>query len=381
MAKSSPGEFAYPLRAKIYPTTGSTRTLCESSSLHSGTPGHSDLCPSPPTTQATIRHRGFFISPPPKDFRRCSVNKILFVLYLLASLLFIACGESHLAEAQEPLRSFAVIVPEKYAGNIDNYPIQSQIYIEQNQTLKFYLATIKDGIQNFGEDAYPYFKNVLWDIDGDNSNLPTIKHSFKRTGLVTGSLRLVDLWDDTTTHQFEFLVNTPQTISIDFPYDGYNQVNPLNNQSLPLRWSITGIDPWEQASCEIFASREKKEVWNSPIAKVDCFDKVTLRGSLVGIDLAETYDSSFSFYWAVKSTVSSLYASPVNDSTNIARFSTKILDTLSQIQISFRYLHYHASEIPKTKISVIAFNGDTLSTQYSFKKQDSYFLFLLFYFL
>lgn len=301
------------------------------------------------------------------------MNRILLALGLAAVFLLYACGESHLAEETSPIRTFVVVVPEKYTGDLENYPLQSSVFLDQNQTVKMYLGAIKDGVQSFGDEASSYFKGTLWNIDGIEFTSSNFRYTFKEAGRKEGFLRLVDYWNDTILHEFEILVNEPHHISIVFPYDGYNQANPVNIESIPLRWNLTGIDEWEDASCEIFASSNSDSLWVEPLTTVDCTSEVYLRGSLVGGDLVYTADSSFSFYWGVKATIYSEYTGPVAAYSPIARFSTKILDTLSRVKIPFTYRSYYDFESPKTEVTLIASNGDTLNT---FSSQDVYDIFV-----
>ena len=290
---------------------------------------------------------------------RAFVFAFVFAFALLLSVLLCSCGDSHLAKETTPYRPFVVIVPDRYSGDLEQIPILSAIYAEKNQSLKMYVGLIGGDKQYFGDDASIFLKNILWDIDGKKINLPSFKYTLERSGQIKGSLRIVDLWDDTVHQEFDFFVNEPNAIAIDFPYDGYNQVHPLNLQSLPLRWTVSGIDPWETATCDIFAYTQKDSLWDHPIVTVDCFDKASISGSLVGSDLVLTRDSSFTFYWAVRAAFHSEYSVTTYDTTEIA---TKTLDSLSTIKIPFTYDNLLYNEVPRTQVSIIAANGDTLSS-------------------
>lgn len=290
------------------------------------------------------------------------MNKVLLALGLLVSILLCSCGDSHLANEANLYRSFVVIVPEKYSGNLESVPLQNAIYVEKGQTFKMYLGLIHGNAQYFGNDALVYVKNVLWDIDGKKVNQANFKYTFESAGQKHASIQIVDLWDDTVHKDIDFYVNAPNDIAIDFPYDGYNQVNPANTESLPLRWSLSGIDDWETADCEIYVSPQPDNIFENTIAHVDCFDEVSIHGTLLGSKIIYAQDSSFTFYWAVRATINSEFVGTTYDTTEIARFSTKVLDTLSTVKFSYEYDRYMYNEITNTQISFIAANGDTLAS-------------------
>lgn len=290
------------------------------------------------------------------------MNKILLTLSLLVSILLCSCGDSHLAKEASLYKPFAVIVPEKYSGNLEAIPIRKFVYSEQGQTVKLFLGVINEDNPYFGDQAMLYIKSVLWDIDGTKITQSNFKYTFETAGHKKVSLQTVDLWDDTVRQNFDFYINAPHDIAIDFPYNGYNQVNPANTESLPLRWTLSGIDEWEDADCEVYASNNPEEIWQNLIAHVDCSSEVSLGGTLLGSKIIHTKDSSFTFYWVVRATINSEYVSTTYDTTEIAKFSTKITDTLSTVKLSYTYDKYHSSEITHTQISFIAANGDTLSS-------------------
>ncbi len=289
------------------------------------------------------------------------MNKILLALGLLISILLCSCGDSHLAKEAPLYKPFVVIVPEKYSGNLESFPVLSSIYVEKDQAFKMYLGLIHGDKQYFGDEASVFLKKILWDIDGEKTSSPSFKYTFDEAGQKKASLTIVDLWNDTVHQEFNFFVNAPNSIAIDFPSNGYNQVNPANNQSLPLRWIMSGIDDWESAECEVFVNSQLDSLWVKPFAQLDCFDELSIYGTLLGSRVIYARDSSFTFYWAVRATIQSEFAGTSYDTTEIAKFSTKILGTVSTIKIPFVYDKYRDFEISQTEISLIAANGDTLS--------------------
>lgn len=302
------------------------------------------------------------------------MNKIfasaLFLASLFICMALCSCGDNHLASEGPQMYPYIIATPDKYNGALDGFVASEKIYAAQNQTVKLYAAAAIGNSHFYGDDIFPYFKNVLWEVDGELISASVLKYSLKDAGRKKIHLTVVDFWNDTTHRELEFFVNAPNKISIDFPYDGYNQVDPENTQSLPLQWTMEGIDEWENATCAVFAYSDKDSLWDHPIAIVDCFDEVSLQNSLVGNKLSLTADSSFSFYWAVKAVVTSEFQDPTTDSTEIARFSTRISGDKSVIKIPFVYDDYYDREINETSITVVSSAGDTLDSFISQKKAD-----------
>ena len=167
---------------------------------------------------------------------------------------------------------------------------------------------------------------------------------------------------------FKIYVNTPNAISLEFPYNGYNQADPSEDQALPLRWNVSGIDPWETARCEVYLSYDPDSVWVSPLGAIDCNSEGSLMGSLVedfdtvAQEEIDLYDSSFTLYWGTKMLVTSESGRQYRDSTEIFHFSTKILNETSTIKIPLIYDRYRDNSILQTVAYLIANNGDTLET-------------------
>lgn len=302
------------------------------------------------------------------------MNKIFFTATLLASLflgfVLSSCGDDYLASNTTTMRAFVMAVPDRYAGNLGNIPVQEYIYVEQNQSVKMYAGVILDNNQYFGDDIIPFYKSITWEIDGETFNLPYFRYTLKTTGHKYGSLTLVDYLDDTTHTKFEFFVNTPNKISIDFPFDGYNQVDPENSQTLPLKWTTSGIDEWETATCKVYFSTDWDKVWKSPIAEVDCFDDVAMSGRLV--DPAIAIETSVTYYWGVKLEVSSNFQETNSDSTDIVAFSTKINSPLSKINLPYTFNNYRSKEYIYAEATLVAANGDTLEVDTLLGSSNNY---------
>lgn len=293
------------------------------------------------------------------------MNKILFSAALLICLFmgffFSSCGNDHLATNIPMMHAFIIAAPDKYSGNLATIPAQDIIYAEQNQSVKLYAGVIIDGEQYFGEDITPFYKRMVWDIDGETFNASNLKYTLRKTGHQKGSLTLVDYLDDTTHLNFDIYVNTPNNIDLVFPYNGYNQADPENAQTLPMMWDITGIDEWESTRCKIYLSKDPDALWDTKIADVDCFDDVAIQGALVE-DLAKAKDSSYTFYWAVKAQITSIFQDTSNVSSSVFSFSTKITNPVPTLKLSYRYEDYHDPEKVYSEVQLVNAAGITIST-------------------
>ena len=301
------------------------------------------------------------------------MNKFLKIFpFATAALIFIlaACGDDHLVDTESNiLRQYVFAGPDGYNSEISNrYDPVDEIYVEQGQTLRFYAGYSAGGPIYTDETLQPYYSGLLWKIDDNSFNLNSFRFTFQNPGVLNGSLETTDLFGDTLRSTFKIYVNTPNGIALEFPYNGYNQAEPTDDQSLPLRWSVTGIDPWETARCEVYVSYDPDSVWQSPLGATDCLSEASIMGSLVqefdsiAQEEIDLYDSSFTLYWGAKMRVTSASGREYHDSTEIFHFSTKILNRTSTVKIPFTYDRYRDNSILQTIVYLIASNGDTLET-------------------
>ena len=292
-------------------------------------------------------------------------------LFALASsaLTLLACGE-HLADENAPvLTQYVFATSSMYSEEISNYyePI-GDLYVEQGQSLRFYAGHSIGGRIHTDETLQPYYGGLSWKIGDDYYNLNSFRYTFDTPGDIDGYLETTDLFDDTLKNTFRIHVNTPNGIEILFPYNGYNQAEPTDDQEMPLRWNVSGIDSWETALCQIYMSYDADSVWNELLGQTDCFADAVLTGSLiqdydsVAQQALSPYDSSFTLYWGIKMVVKSASGRQYRDSTEIFHFSTKILNDTSTLKIPFVYDRYRDNAVIETKVSLISTTGDTLQT-------------------
>ena len=172
------------------------------------------------------------------------MNKFLKIFpFATAALIFIlaACGDDHLIDTESNiLRQYVFAGPDGYNSEISNrYDPVDEIYVEQGQTLRFYAGYSAGGPIYTDETLQPYYSGLLWKIDDNSFNLNSFRFTFQNPGVLNGSLETTDLFGDTLRSTFKIYVNTPNGIALEFPYNGYNQAEPTDDQSLPLRWSVT----------------------------------------------------------------------------------------------------------------------------------------------
>jgi len=298
------------------------------------------------------------------------VNKLLYIPFLAVSIALTACGDDHVINQDTPtLKQYVFAGPDGFNGDIANYydPI-TEIYVEQGQTIKFFAGYSAGARIYTDETLQQNYNGLLWKIGESTYNLSSFRHTFSTPGVYEGSLETTDYFDDTLRTTFKVYVNTPNSIALEQPYNGYNQASPDDNQELLLQWSVSGIDPWETPRCLIYMAYDPESVWESPLGYTDCNSPVTLKGSLIQSfdaitrEYISAYDSSFTLYWGAKMFTKSQSGREYRDSTEIFHFSTQILDETSTLKIPLVYNRYRDNSILQTDIYLISKDGDTLQT-------------------
>lgn len=290
---------------------------------------------------------------------------------LVALLLFVSCSDSLYSEdSSTSLKQFMYVVPENYSSDVATslYPVNN-IVVEKGQNVKFVAGySINDELTT-SDTAAKYYTSVHWVIDGEYIYANTFRYTFKKSGPIQGELRTIDLFGDTLVSEISIHVNTPEKFTIDFPYNGYNLAEPSKSVGLPFKWTISGIDQWESADCEIFLSDNQYNVWTNSLGVTDCGSNATLWGPLVGdsaqmlsmdIDLRKVY---YTFYWGIKYTVYTDGTKKYSDTTSIYNFTTKFLDdekTLLYVPLVYQSMRFWDST--STEIIVVSASGDTLAS-------------------
>lgn len=306
----------------------------------------------------------------PEINRRNAMRQLTSVLAMLAAMAaLLACGDSHLVEEsdQPTLLQHIFVLPDRYAGQPYNYdsPVTT-VYLDTNQSVKFWAAYSLDGTFITSDSAEEHFLSHSWTIDGENYNISPLRFKFSTPGFRQGILETVDLLNDTLRDTVNIYVNTPVSVGIIAPVNGFNRVNPGLNSSVELRWTLEGVDPWETTACYVHAAYDKDNVWRNNLGKVDCNEGTTLNGSFLGdsltryiIDHPES-DTSVSIYWGVRAIVFTEDGFEERDSTDIYHFSTLYMHSDSAtISIPVVYDNLRNTKI-HTRLLVTSSTGDTL---------------------
>lgn len=222
------------------------------------------------------------------------MNKISIIVFLVACLLW-SCGSDYYAENIPSFKPCFFVTSDRYSGDVTSiFTPREIVYVNQKQVFKIHAGLKFENDAIAGDTIYNFIESIGWEIDGKTYNISSIRLAFAESGHKTGNFYVIDFWGDTSRVNFDIYVNTPSVISLNSPYDGYNQVIPNSNEGLPLQWNISGLDEWESASCEIYAHRNQDSLWNHPAGNVDCSrNKATLKGILAGVTNEEIFDTSY----------------------------------------------------------------------------------------
>ena len=290
-----------------------------------------------------------------------------YLAFACSVLMVCSCGDPYEAGETPMLTQNPYTVLNSATGD-ENVDLEKPfVYAEQGATLKFYSGLSANGHVVPVNQISNYASKMLWEIEGKRYESPVPSHTFEEAGHKKGSLETIDLYGDTLRTDFDIYVNEPNFIDVEFPYDGYNQADPGSNQSLPLRWKMGGIDEWESAYCYVYLSNDLANLWQSNLGKVDCKKQVSIVGSLVGMyDLTDgerktiLKDSSITVYWAVVLEVGSELGKMYRDTSDIAHFTTRILDNdSSTIKIPVKHRNFRTNTLTNLEVVFVAANGDT----------------------
>ena len=301
------------------------------------------------------------------------MKRLASVISMLAAMTaLLACGDSHLVEEsdQPTLGQYIFVLPDRYSGQPYKYGSPSTtVYLDTNQSIKFWASYTLDGRYIPSDSAENHFLNHSWTIDGEYYNISPLRFKFSTPGYKQGILETVDLLNDTLRDTVNIYVNTPVSVGIIAPVNGYNRVNPGPNSSVELRWTLTGVDPWEESTCYVYATYDKDYLWKSSIGKVDCNEGATLNGNFLGDSLTRYImqhperDTSVTIYWGVKAITFTEDGFEESDSTDISSFSTLFMHTDSAtISIPVVYDYLRNSKV-YTRLVVTSSAGDTLDIQ------------------
>ena len=259
------------------------------------------------------------------------------------------------------------VVPDRYSGLPYNYSQPTSIiYLDTNESVKFWASYSLDGVYIPTEEAEVHFINHDWTIEGEEYNISPLRIKFNTPGYRQATLQTVDLLYDTLRDTLHIYVNTPLSINSVAPVDGFNQVSPINTE-IELRWEISGIDDWEKSRCFVYASFHGDSVWYNNLGKVECSEGTRLVGSFLSDSLYKYIqkhpeaDTSVTIFWGIKAILYTDDGFEERDSTDIFHFTSLYLHGDSArivIPVTHEGLPYSKSVF--TKVVLTSSNGDTL---------------------
>ena len=192
------------------------------------------------------------------------------------------------------------------------------LYINQNEQANFTAAYAINGSTISSDSAMNLYSSHFWQIEDKTINSTFFEYSFDSVGYHICVLNTIDYTGDTLRDTLHIFVGTPLRISLITPPSDVS-VEPLSNDYIELNWDISGIDPWEESSCAVYAAvaegvpLSRNTHWLdildyvSALSYSDCKGGIRLKGPLIsaqwlensGLDLKDT---SLTIYWGVKAT-------------------------------------------------------------------------------
>ena len=274
----------------------------------------------------------------------------------------VGCGDDALFDQDVSTISQQIyVVPERFTGEPYTFGYQPHpIYLEVDQVVKFWATYIVDDHYLPTDNYDEYIAGKSWDVDGEYFNINSFRYSFSEPGHKIVTLKSVDLANDTIVEKLDVYVNTPISVDINYPADGFNMVDPLSEDGVELSWNVSGKDDWESSSCTIYISYDKNTVWKNPQARGSCNEPGTLLGPL-GKNVSG--DSAVTFYWGVIATNYGGQNFTETDTTPIYSFSTKFKDADSaSLVLPIVYFDFWGMDSIETLITIVGNAGDTLAT-------------------
>ena len=256
--------------------------------------------------------------------------------------------------------------------------ILDTLYINQGEQVVFTAKYTLNGNTISPDSAMSLYAYHYWVLEGDSINATSFEYTFDSTGYRIGILSTIDYTGDTLKDTIHIFVGTPLKISLTTPPQDVS-IEPLSGDYIELNWDISGIDPWEESSCAVYAAVaegvtfSKSSPWLdfldsvSAISIGDCKAGMRLKGPLIstqwlqmnGLDLKDT---SLMVYWGVKATAYTEFGFE-EQAQDASYFSTRFLDKkVSIIQVKPIYEGLTPGTEISTRITLINARGDTLKT-------------------
>jgi len=297
------------------------------------------------------------------------MNKIkasLYVLFCILSVCLCSCGDDALFNKEDlaSIKTYIYVVSDRSSGEpYERTSYSKNIYVSTNETIKFWSVYAVNGTFIATEDAEEYVQERSWDIDGQYYNFAYVRYAYSSPGKKNVILTSTDFLNDSVSDTISVYVNTPVSIELNQPENGYNQVDPESKDGIKFTWDIEGIDEWETGVCYVYVSLSENDVWDNPLGYTQCDDYPQIEGPLFP-DIP--MDSSVTVYWGV---IVSNYTEDgliERDTSKIFHFSTTFPGTkLAKVSIPLYYVDAYDLGDLHTKITVIDEFGNAIDTFYN----------------
>ena len=285
------------------------------------------------------------------------------------SAMMVSCSDAEIGTSDVPkLTQGIYVIPENYYNEpYMQYAPSDEFYINVNEKIKIC------GVYSINDEpipidlSSPYFQSHRWVIDSRESTASLVYYSFSKPGAYKVYFETIDNLGDTLISRATIYVNTPTTVSLQSPTNGFNQVNGENPDGLILSWNIFGIDPWETTTCYLYASYLRYQLWRTPLGEIDCDNSANLVGRL-NLDINERNEivqhdiNNSTIYWGIQVITRNTKGNIEQTFSEVFNFSTKLEndgDAIIQIPISCMFSQY--PEESYLTGAILSAAGDTLS--------------------
>ncbi|SIN86911.1 hypothetical protein [Fibrobacter sp. UWB11] len=287
------------------------------------------------------------------------------------TLPLISCSDSEIHASDVPeLTQSIFVVPEGYYGDPYNdmrYASSDKFYVNINEKIRICGIYAINGEYVSTDKAIPYYITHKWNIDNNEASASSIYYSFDKAGAHEVTFETIDHLGDTLQTKATIYVNTPTTITLQSPANNYNQADGDNEDGIELSWGISGIDPWENSYCTLYASYNEKKIWDSPLGNVECTNSVNLIGEL-NADVTEKGDTinhsieTSTIYWGIRATIKNETGLFEQTYSDVFNFSTKLKnDGAAIVEIPVVSQFNPFPEKSKLTGAILSAAGDTLS--------------------
>lgn len=298
----------------------------------------------------------------------------------LVALSFVlnSCSDSEVNASDIPEITQAIyVVPESYTHEpYKKYATAENFYVNYKEKIRIWGIYAINGTEIPTEKSTEYYLTHKWNIDGEETSGSYVFCSFDKAGIHKVTFETVDHLGDTIVSHANIYVNTPTSVSLQSPADGYNQIDGKSEDGVELSWKISGIDPWETSTCVLFASHNNYDVWTSPQGETDCNESVLFIGDF---DLKKDKDNkeidhktdNSTMYWGIRATIQNELGHIEYAYSEIFKFSTKLKnDGSAIIEIPISCMYNQFPEKSKLSGAFISSVGDTLAS-FSGKKGNT----------